>query len=169
MYAKISAYGIHMYFTGEQQRGGLAMSDQYYVVKKEALPEIYSKIIEVKRLLHSGTAHSVNEAVKTVGISRGAYYKYKDSVFLESEIGKKSIITLSFILEHSPGVLSNLLNAIAARNGNILTINQNIPINGVANVTISIEDQNFQVNLDNLMKDIKVIDGVNEVIVLAKQ
>lgn len=145
------------------------MSDQYFIVKKEVVPEIYSKIIEVKKLLRSGGAHSINEAVKIVGISRGAYYKYKDSIFLESEISKRSITTLSLVLEHSPGVLYNLLNVLAKEKCNILTINQNIPIHDIANVTISFEDSDCGMDLDNLIRSLKNVEGVNDVVILAKQ
>lgn len=145
------------------------MSDQYYIVKKEVVPEIYSKIIKVKKLLRSGGTHSINEAVKTVGISRGAYYKYKDSIFLESELGKKSITTVSFVLEHVPGVLSKLLNVIAEEKCNILTINQNIPIHDIANVTVSFEDASSDTDLERLISKVKQIEGINEVVILAKQ
>jgi chorismate mutase len=145
------------------------MSDQYFIVKKEVVPEIYSKVVEVKKLLRSGIAHSINEAAKIVGISRGAYYKYKDSVFMESELDKKSITTISLTLNHSPGVLSRLLNTIAEQRANVLTINQNIPIHDIANVTISLQAATPEMDLDTLINTINDLDGVVEVIILAKQ
>jgi len=151
------------------KEGGYAVSDQYYIVKKEVVPEIYSKIIQVKKLLRSGGTHSINEAVKIVGISRGAFYKYKDSIYLESELGRKCITTLSLVLLHAPGVLSKILNVIAQESGNILTINQNIPIHDIANVTISLEDGTSPVDIDALIVSIKQVEGVNDVVILAKQ
>lgn len=145
------------------------MSEQYYIVKKEVVPEIYSKVIEAKKLLRSGAARSINEAVEIVGISRGAFYKYKDRIFLESELGRKSITTIGLILQHIPGVLSRILNTIAEQQGNILTINQNIPIHDSANVTISFEDAANELNLDRLLDTIKHIEGVVQISVLARQ
>lgn len=144
------------------------MADQFYIVKKEVVPNIYTKVIEAKKLLQSGTAHSINEAVEIVGISRGAFYKYKDNIFLEYELGKKSIATLSVTVQNKPGVLSKLLNIIAERMGNVLTINQNIPIHDIANVTITFEVEP-EMNLENLIITLKDIEGVNEAIVLARQ
>lgn len=145
------------------------MSEQYYIVKKEVVPGIYSKVIEAKRLLRSGTVHSINEAVEKVGISRGAFYKYKDCIFLESELGRKSITTISLALQHIPGILSQILNVIAEHHGNILTINQNIPIHDIANVTISIEDSSDEMDLDKLLHAIRTKEGVTEALVLARQ
>jgi chorismate mutase len=145
------------------------MSEQFYLVKKEVVPDIYAKIIEVKKLLRSAAEYSINEAVKVVGISRSAYYKYKDCIFLESEIGKKSITTISLLLKHIPGVLSKLLNVIAEEHGNILTINQNIPIHNIANVTITFEGDSSGVNMDELLEAIKKTEGIVSVAVIGKQ
>jgi chorismate mutase len=145
------------------------MSDQFYLVKREVVPDIYAKIIEVKKLLRSAADYSINEAVKAVGISRSAYYKYKDCIFLESEIGKKSITTIGLLLKHVPGVLSKLLNVIAEKEGNVLTINQNIPIHNIANVTITFEGDSYDVNMDELIDTIRKTEGVVSVTVIGKQ
>ncbi|MDI6619633.1 MAG: ACT domain-containing protein [Clostridiales bacterium] len=145
------------------------MPEQYYIVKKEVVPEIYSKVIDAKKLIQSGTARSINEAVQMVGISRGAFYKYKDSIYLESEVSKKSIVTLSLLLQHIPGVLSNLLNIIAEWKGNILTINQNIPINDIANATVTFEYNPQDMDLDRLICAIKKVDGIIEVNIIGRQ
>lgn len=104
-----------------------------------------------------------------VGMSRSAFYKYKDYIFpfYEASLGK--IITISLILEHKPGVLSSLLDEIAKAHGNVLTINQNIPIQDMANVTISFETGSLTKNIEELLQDIQNKNGVNKVDIIAQE
>ena len=54
------------------------MSNQkYYIVSAEALPEVFIKVAEARRMLQVGEAATVGEAARMVGISRSAFYKYK--------------------------------------------------------------------------------------------
>ena len=110
--------------------------------------------MQVKELLNSGGITSVQEAVDKVGVSRSAYYKYKDHVFTlgESTRGRTAIISIN--LADEAGILSNVLNAISASGANVLTINQTIPINNVANVTISIETGELVIGLTKLLNKI---------------
>ena len=111
----------------------------FFLVDSAILPEVFSKVIEVKKILSTGKVKTVNDAVKEVGISRSAFYKYRDYVFPFYETSRGKVITLFFVVEDFSGILSSIINIIAEANANILTINQNIPINGLADVTISIE------------------------------
>ena len=112
---------------------------EYYLVSKNAMPEVFLKVIEVKQRLNTGEFNSVNEAVRNVGISRSAYYKYKDSVlpFYEATNGKKVTVLIS--VENFRGILASVIGIISASRASILTINQNIPINGVADISISFD------------------------------
>ena len=47
----------------------------FYIIDKNALPEVFIKVMEVKNLLESGREKTVQEAVNKVGISRSAFYK----------------------------------------------------------------------------------------------
>jgi chorismate mutase len=102
----------------------------------------------------------ISEAVKQVGISRSTYYKYKDYVFAPSEdsIGRMAIIAMS--LAHKRGVLSAAINFVSDYNANILTINQNIPINGQANVTLSLDISGMEASVDEMIEVLRRIDGV---------
>lgn len=100
----------------------------FYLVKEEILPEAIKKTIKVKEILKRGEVRTINEAVEKMGLSRSAYYKYKDYVFPFYEASRDKIITLSLLLEHKPGVLSKVLNSVAADSGSIMTINQGIPL-----------------------------------------
>ena len=103
-----------------------------------------------------------------MGLSRSAYYKYKDFVFPFYEASKEKIVTLSLLLEHKSGVLSRVLNTIADHHGSIMTINQGIPLQGVANTTISIETKNLTVDLEALLDQLRMIDGVRRMEVLGQ-
>jgi chorismate mutase len=133
------------------------------VVSASVLPEIFSKILEVKSLIAKKEEKSYASACKKIGISRSAYYKYKDYVFAYDEKITQKIITFYFALKDKPGILFNVLKLIYALDANVLTINQNIPIDGVASVTISLK---LNGNIDEAIKikaGISELDGVVEV------
>lgn len=113
------------------------MADDFVLVSTKAAPEVFLKVVEAKRLLSSGLAKKTGEAIDAVNISRSAFYKYKDYVFGYGEKSLEHVITLFLELADTSGVLSEILAAIAMFGGNVLTINQNIPINNTANVIIS--------------------------------
>ena len=140
----------------------------FYLVREEILPEAIKKTIIVKEVLKRGELKTVNEAVEKVGLSRSAYYKYKDYVFPFYEASKEKIITLSLLLEHKPGVLSRVLNTIAGDSGSIMTINQGIPLQGVANTTISIETKSLTIDLEALLDKLRLIEGVKRLEVLGQ-
>ena len=140
----------------------------FYLVREEILPEAIKKTIVVKEILKRGELKTVNEAVEKVGLSRSAYYKYKDYVFPFYEASKEKIITLSLLLEHKPGVLSRVLDTIAGDSGSIMTINQGIPLQGVANTTISIETKSLTIDLEALLDKLRLIEGVKRLEVLGQ-
>ena len=136
------------------------MGKEFLIVSKEILPDYYDKVIEARNLLNEGKVKGVSEAVKMVGISRSTYYKYKDFVFLPSDnaIGKKALISL--MLEHEKGALSEVLNFLSSVNCNIITINQNIPINNVASVVISFEISSDSLPPEDVVQELKKIKYV---------
>ncbi|MGL5514824.1 MAG: ACT domain-containing protein [Sporomusa sp.] len=139
-----------------------------YLVREEILPEAIKKTIKVKELLKRGEARTINEAVEKMELSRSAYYKYKDYVFPFYEASKEKIVTLALLLEHKSGVLSRVLNTIANERGSVLTINQGIPLQGVANATISIETAELVIDLEALLDKLRMVDGVKRLEVLGQ-
>lgn len=137
--------------------------DPYYLIRRSHLPEVMKKTVEVIELLQRRKDLSVQEAVQEVGISRSAFYKYKDAVkpFYSSDMGR--IITVSLLLRHVAGVLSEVLGTFSRIQANILTINQAIPLQGTATVTVSLDTQNVVVDMDSLLNDLREIHGVEEV------
>lgn len=134
------------------------MIKDFLVVHKDIVPKNVLLVIDAQKLINEEHL-SVSDACKKVDISRGTFYKYKDLVFMPSiEVGKKAIF--SFVLENKKGVLSNLLNNIASHGGNILSINQEMPINGIAFVTITIDVIEATSELDQFISKITKLDGV---------
>jgi len=140
----------------------------FYLVREEILPEAIKKTIKVKELLKRGEARTINDAVEKMELSRSAYYKYKDYVFPFYEASKEKIVTLALLLEHKPGVLSRVLNTIANEKGSVLTINQGIPLQGVANATISLETADLAIDLEALLDKLRLVDGVKRLEVLGQ-
>ncbi len=131
-----------------------------YLVDSSVLPEIFTKVTQAKELLETGEAATVADAVNAVGISRSAFYKYKDAVTPFQNMKRGNIITFHIVLRDQPGVLSAALAVVSASGANILTINQSIPTNGTAFVTISVETGEMRLATEALMTEIKQIKGV---------
>ena len=142
-------------------------SPKYYLVEASALPEVFLKVAEAKRLLAPGQAATVNEATKITGSSRSAFYKYRDSVQSFQKMNGRRGITLQLLLHDEPGGLANLLTTVARQNVNILTINSITPTNGCAIVTITAETTQTTVTLDELMRFLRQTPGVIKSEVLA--
>ena len=140
---------------------------KYYLVSAEALPEVFIKVAEAKRMLQVGEADTVGEAARLVGISRSAFYKYKDAVQPFQNMRAGHIITFYALLKDIPGVLSNYLSIFAGSGANILTINQTIPTNGCAGVTISAETSEMVDGLEELMSHAAAAQGVLKFEILA--
>ncbi|MBQ7857221.1 MAG: ACT domain-containing protein [Oscillospiraceae bacterium] len=140
---------------------------KYYIVEASALPEVFLKVAEAKRLLATGQAATVNEATKLTGISRSAFYKYRDAVQPFQRAHVSRVITFQFLLHDEPGVLSAILAAYAKEKANILTINSITPSNGCALVTISAETTDMLVSLEELLHSLAEMNGVIKAEVLA--
>ncbi len=140
---------------------------RFLVIDKEILPDIFEKVIKTKELLRSNKVKGVTEATKEVGISRSAFYKYKDYVYTlnDSNVGRK--VNLSFLLSHQAGVLSSVLHTISINNGNVLTINQDTPVNNFANVNIIFDITEINKKLDDIIQEIESINGVEKLEILA--
>lgn len=145
----------------------MAKPIKYYIVAADALPDIFIKVAEAKRMMQTGEVDTVGAATKLVGISRSAFYKYKDSVQPFNDMKSEHIITFYTMLKDTSGVLSRVLNVFAASGANILTINQSIPTNGCAAVTISAETSDMEESLEQLIAQAEQLEGVVKFEILA--
>ena len=133
---------------------------KYLLVEAGVLPEVFVKVTQGQELLETGEVKTVADAVERIGISRSAYYKYKDSVRPFRDMKQGGIVTFNALLRDKKGILSSLLAIFADTGANILTINQSIPTNGAALVTISATTENMPVGVDELIAKARGQDGV---------
>ena len=138
----------------------MSKAPNYYIVDAEALPEIFRKVVDARRMLDTGEAETVNQAVQLAGISRSACYKYKDAVRPFQDMRHGRIVTFQIMLKDEPGILSHVLNLFAGSGANILTINQGIPINGCAVVTVNAETSGLEGSLQELLARLNGAEGV---------
>lgn len=136
---------------------------KYYIVDSAILPDVLVKVVEARDLIRKGKARRITTASKMVGISRGTYYKYKDSIFAPGAVlgNRKAVISLK--LRHLSGVLSKVLDQMSNVKANIITLNQNIPIHDVASVMISFEMTEMDISLEALIHELESLNGVNSV------
>ena len=145
----------------------MAAKPKYYIVEASALPEVFLKVAEAKRLLSTGEASTVNEATKMTDISRSAFYKYRDAVLPFQNMMTGRIITFQLLLHDEPGLLSSILTVFAEAKANIITINSIVPTNGTAVVTISAETMDLTISLEDLLNQLSAKRGVVKAEVLA--
>lgn len=135
--------------------------NKYYVVKERAVPEVLLKVVQAKRLLDSEKVSTVQEAAEQTGISRSSFYKYKDDIFPFHEQARGKTITFIIQMDDEPGLLSTVLQTIAKFHGNILTIHQSIPINGVATLTLSVDILPGRGDAEAMVEDIERTEGIH--------
>ena len=144
------------------------MSEKYYVVRAKALPEVLLKVLEAKKLMDRKKL-TVQQAVEQVGISRSSFYKYQDDIFPFHDNAKGKTITFILQMDDEPGILSDVLKSIAAYHGNILTIHQSIPINGVASLSVSVQVLHTTGDVSHMLDEMEAKKGVRNVKILARE
>ena len=152
--------------TGTNAGGGKA---EYYIVEVSALPEVILKVIEAKKLIESGKEKTIQGAAAAAGISRSAFYKYRDSVFPFYENTRGKTFTISIDLDNVPGALSTVLNMVADFGANVLTINQTIPLNNVASVSLTVETGRMIEDPSRLVSALGVITGVYGIKIISRE
>ena len=135
------------------------MANKILLVDSVALPDVFEKVVEAKKLLATGEAKTASEASRMCGISRSAYYKYKNSVFEYSRpIGKT--LSLQAVLRDKAGVLSAFLQQLYNYGANLLTVNQGLPTSGIASVSVSLKVLSDDVDISEMLHSLNEIDGV---------
>lgn len=145
----------------------MADKPKYYIVEASALPEVFLKVAEAKRLLSTGEASTVNEATKMTDISRSAFYKYRDAVLPFQNMMTGRVVTFQFLIHDEAGLLASMLDIFPECNANILTINSIVPTNGTAVLTISCETSDLSVSLEEMLHRLRAFPGVIKAEVLA--
>lgn len=140
---------------------------KYYIVEASALPEIFLKVVEAKRLLATGEATTVNDATKMMDISRSAFYKYRDVVQPFRDMSNSQIITFQFLLRDEPGALQAILRAFSDNAMNLITVNSITPSDGCAVVTIAAETARATLSVDEMLLLLTQTPGVIKAEILA--
>lgn len=135
----------------------------YFLVNSNILPPVFSKVIEAKNYLASGEATSASQAAKMAGISRSAYYKYKDSIFEYNAENSEETVTINAKLKDNAGVLSALMNELYVAGANVLSVSQSVPVHSVADVSVTVRITEMEISTNALLKNIKGVKGVNSV------
>jgi chorismate mutase len=141
---------------------------KFYLVREDILPESILKTALAKEMLASGEAEGIMEAVERLGMARSTFYKYKDGVFSFFNAENMSILNISLLLRHISGILSGVLNCVAALQANVLTINQNLPLHGVAYATLSLNIDEMSVSVEEMLNQLQALEGVLNVEVVGK-
>ena len=147
----------------------MSEKNNYFLVKKKALPEVLLKVVEAKRLLEADKNLTVQAAMNRVGISRSSYYKYKDDIMPFRESLQGRTITFMIIMEDVPGLLSEVLKVMAEYEMNILTILQAIPVNGVASLTISADVLSSDTDITEMVSALETLNGICELKLLSRE
>ena len=139
-------------------------NNEYFIIHKKVLPDYFEKVIQIKEAISKGS--NISDACKEVGLSRSTFYKYKDYVNRPTmKLGKHVI--LSFKVYDEPGALSNILNEVASMGANVLAINQEVPINSVAFVTMTVAVINMDLSIADFISDLKTVKNVLDVMLIA--
>lgn len=145
------------------------LKTSYLLVDTSIAPEVFVKVVEAKNSIASGRCKTINEAIEKAKISRSAFYKYKNYVYPYNELRKEKIFTLFFTLDDVSGILSDILQVFAKYRTSVLTINQNIPVNNIANITISVRMGTAGTDVDALIHEMNDINGVHKIELLAME
>lgn len=142
---------------------------KYYLIERTLLPEVFQRVIEANEAIACGKAATASEAAKIAGLSRSAYYKYKDGVRPFYEAATDRIVTFHFMLYDRPGVLSSILGLMAQSGANLLTVNQSIPMCGQASVTIAARTGEMKYSVEELLHYAETLENVVKVEILATE
>lgn len=147
----------------------MAEKERYYVVKEKAVGEVLLKVVEAKRRLEADSNMTIQKVTEDLGISRSSFYKYKDDIFPFHENAKGMTITFVMQMDDVPGLLAEILGLVAARKANVITIQQAVPANRIALVTISIRVEPGTEDVEQLFEEIRGLEGMHYLKILARE
>lgn len=122
---------------------------RFLLVDSSALPDVFLKVLQAKELLASGSVSNISTAARQAGISRSAFYKYKDYVF-GAETGREAITVIATLLDKT-GALQSLLSGISAAGASVVTITQSRPENGTAQVEVTVRTGTMQMTVEEML------------------
>lgn len=142
--------------------------DEYLVVRADVLPEVFRKVIAVKKLLDSGEVYSVNSAVQQVKISRSAFYKYRDAVRPFDDTKGGSIYSLVLQIENFPGVFPATIEMISRSGARIVNLHQNSALKGLSTILVTIDDGSMKDSPAEIVTRLRRVHGIRNISILDK-
>ena len=142
---------------------------QYYVLREKAVPEVLLRVVEAKRILDTEKSVTVQEATERAGISRSSFYKYKEDILPFRDQARGRALTFVIQMDDTPGILSGILGCVARFGGNILTIHQSIPINGIATLTLTVETPTGAADPEVMVEEVERQSGVHYLKILGRE
>lgn len=139
------------------------MKNDYLIVHRRILPDYLDKVIYARKLLETHEVSTITSAVEKAGISRNTYYKYKDYVYETGDTKSSRNAVLSLTLKDTAGALSSVLQKMSECGTSVLTISQAIPINGKANVLVSLDVSSSTSAVDEIIAELKALPAVRKV------
>lgn len=141
------------------------MGEEFLIIDKSILPEHFGMIIEIKELINNG--YKISDACKKVGLSRSTFYKYKDYVFLTNGLNSKKANILVKMKEN--GSLIELLTLLEELNIKVLNIHKETLVNGIQEVFLTLSTNNIIMDYNDVIKDIRRIKDIKEVLLLGSE
>lgn len=139
------------------------MKNDFLIVHRKMVPDYLEKVIYARKILENKEVTTVTDAVQIAGISRNTYYKYKDYVFETTENKATRHAVLSLILKDENGSLATVIQTLTGLSTSILTISQAIPINGKANVLVSLDITSLNGTVEDMIKALRQLHAVKSV------
>ena len=141
------------------------MGEEFLIIDKSILPEHFGMIIEIKELINNG--YKISDACKKVGLSRSTFYKYKDYVFLTNGLNSKKANILVKMKEK--GSLIELLTFLEEVNIKVLNIHKETLVNGIQEVFLTLSTNNIIMDYNDVIKDVRRIKDIKEVLLLGSE
>lgn len=138
-------------------------SREFYLVDFQILSEAIKKTIRTKQLLKEGTVLTINEAVKRTGISRSAYYKYKDHVAPAVDVKDEKVYSLVITVAEDIAISSRIIRKIAKGKNQIITIHRSLSVNKFTMLNVVFESLELKSSVIKLIDVIKNMKGVKKV------
>ncbi len=110
--------------------------DKFFLVEKNALPEVFQKVMLVKEGIKRGKYPSVNQAVKELNISRSAYYKYRNSIFTYQGTDFEAVEIFNIIIEIDLISIMKIINLLEEYQIQMLHFQQSVISKGICSLQI---------------------------------
>lgn len=141
---------------------------KFYLIREDVLPESVIKTLQIKDALKENPHLSIYEAVRQYGLSRSAFYKYKDTIFpIDEKVEDTREFTIILYVHDKVGMLAQVLNTIFQIHMSVLTIHQSIPMEDKATITLSLNTAGSQTSIEDVIFALRNIENVYKVEIIS--